>query len=474
MSLQDLLEFELARVTIEAESPFLVGVEEGDGFHDATFSSDANGLPTIPGDTLAGILRHALAAGGDPATDDRCKAAFGFQESDEGRASAVEVSWAHVHDQYDRPVPFRGARVEGDPVLAFLGAGVTRDHVRLDMNGVAAKTGKFDVLLVPAGARFTFELRVLGRAGVTVDRLLGLIALPETGIGRASLRGLGRFRVVAAEVGRFDLREKADRARWERMPVGIHEPVPRGILVTLSKEEATAPPAEARRWADGEILLNPRSSWYVGGTTPPEDLRDDQASDRFPWGERRILWDGDRGKVSEQGEWLLPASSLKGALRHRVAFHARRLAEVFVDPAQGPTDEACAAPAAEAFWFGEIRDVEGGRPGRIRLSDGRVARRSGRSDLQRFQHVSIDRFTQGPMDGRLFDEVALFGTSPMRISIAVDDEGADDVARGALKAALVDLVEGRLWLGAAGSRGHGAMQGDVKWNNRSPFDGGAA
>jgi len=476
MSLADQLRFELARIVIVARSPFLIGVEGGDGLHDAFFTTDANGLPAIPGESLAGILRHALAEGADPATAERCRVAFGFQDGDSGDSSAVEVSWAQVHGANDQPVPFRGASTN-DPVLAFLAAGVFRDHVRLNRNGVAEQGGKFDELVVPAGARFTFEVRLLERAGLTVVELLRLFGRPDVTLGRAGRRGLGRFQIVRVEHRRFDLTKADDRKAWETFPVSLHQPAPRGYLRPLPVEQFDTP---TRGWAAGVLELSPKGTWYVGGTIDPglspRKRKDgsDKAPDRYPMSERYLRWQDNRGQVSERPRWLLPASSLKGALRHRVAFHARLAAGEFA-----PVDPSSATNfgdhANETFWFGVSRDKDKEQsdapPGRLLLEDGHIEMSaSPDKDVQPFDHVSIDRFTQGPLDGRLFDESALYRPGArIAIPFALDTRDASPAQLAALDAGLRDLCEGRLWVGAAGSRGHGEVRGEIRWHGQNPL-----
>lgn len=484
MRLDDLLAFEVARVVLEVESPFLIGVEGGDGFHDATFTTDANGLPAIPGESLAGIIRHALAGRGGPDLERRCNKAFGFQDEDSGQASAVELSWGHVHNSKDEPVPFRGAKTD-DPVLAFLAAGTIRDHVRLDMNGVADGAGKFDVLLVPAGARFTFELRVLKRAGIDVSELLAILARPEVTLGRAGRRGLGRFKVVRASRREFDLRRAADLEAWERFPVDVSQPIG-GVLVPIDLSKVRIGSA-AGRWTAAKLELVPRGTWLTAGTIDPgldlharKDRSDGRkggakAPERFPMAERRVVWTQDVGAVSERPDWLLPGSSLKGLLRHRVAFHARAAAGAFA-PTDGRslTPEASRPPDAETFWFGAARDAADAEPGRVRIGDCRLqmAASGPNADLVELDHVSLDRFTQGPIDGRLFDEAVLGSKLRLAVELIVDATEADPPSKAALASALADLVAGRLWVGAAGSRGHGAMTGKITWVGSDPLGHG--
>ncbi|HCF61172.1 MAG TPA: hypothetical protein DFS52_24640, partial [Myxococcales bacterium] len=214
----------VARVTIQALTPFVVGTGGGDDLRDSVCVSDANGLPTIPGSSIAGVLRHALAAGEDPDRHPDCRELFGYQERNEGASSRLEVSWAQVHDEDDRPVPFRGARLS--KLLAFLATGVERDHVRLNARGAVDGKGKFDETLVPTGARFTFELIIEDPGEGELERILGLLARPELRLGGRSRRGFGAFELVRVRSRVFDLRKPDDRKAWAALPRALHEDAP--------------------------------------------------------------------------------------------------------------------------------------------------------------------------------------------------------------------------------------------------------
>ena len=190
--------YELGLVTIELESPFIIGASESDGLFDATFVTDANGFPTLPGESLAGILRHAAAAEWDEPTVTRV---FGFQDTNDGAASAVRISFGQVHDRNDTPVPMRLSRTalderKSDPVVTTLAAGAGRDHVRIGAHGAVDGRGKFDERIVAAGARFSFELCVSETSPRRLADLVELLRRPETHLGAGSRRGYGRFKVV--------------------------------------------------------------------------------------------------------------------------------------------------------------------------------------------------------------------------------------------------------------------------------------
>ncbi len=464
--------FELALVTIELESAFLVGAQDGDNLFDAVFVTDANGLPCIPGESLAGILRHALAGAGDSKEDKRCQEVFGFQAADDGKASRVRISFAHAHGKDDRPVPFRGAKVVDDPVLAAMQAGVGRDHVRLGQHGAVDGRGKFDELLVPAGARFTFEISLARDSGITLAELLAQLARPEVRIGGKTRRGLGSFRLVRASGAAFDLTKKDDVRRLGRVNVAID----RAVGCSELKELSLPKPAAAEGVRRGTLTLRPIGTWMVGGGIPVgaeggeparsggKEGSDEKPWDRVPLRERRISWSGDkagaRGQVSadEKSDFLLPASSVKGSLRHRTAFHSRRLSGTWLE-SQGSYD---GSTADESLLFGEVRHGDTGKPGCVSLSDFYIA--PSKVQLTPLQHVSLDRFTQGPMDHLLYDELAL-GEVELKLDIVITEKAGEDysVAFKALQAAIDDLCQGRLSLGAG--RGHGRFQGQVSWEN---------
>lgn len=453
------LVFDVAWITIELDSPLTIG--GGPALEtDVACVTDANGLPTIPGSTIAGVLRH-LAAEGDPETDLTCREAFGFQKGDDGEASLIEVSWAQVHGSDDRPVPLRAEHLDlDDPVLAFLAAGITRDHVRLDGHGVVDGNGKFDISSVPAGARFTFEIVVHQGSPLSSARLIELLQGPAARFGGSTRRGLGAFHVVRARGRAFDLTQTADRVAFVKLPRELAQPVPNDLLEDLTIGSAIAPGFVA-----GTIELRPEDLWLVGGGDPAGIVLADDggpAPDIVPLTERRISWQSHRASISEPG-LLLPASALKGALRHRTAFHARCLRGDWA-PAQVPAADVY--PAEVEAVFGSLKEHVLGQPGRLFVDDAWPVGTA----LLPMDHVTIDRFSGGPLDGHLFREAPVSGPQAFVVPITLDlRQGLDATTRGALRKALADLCEGRLALGGGANRGHGYFRGTVTWQDADPL-----
>jgi CRISPR/Cas system CMR subunit Cmr4 (Cas7 group RAMP superfamily) len=72
------------RGTLEFTTPFLVGAGRKGDVADAVFVADPNGLPAIPGSSLAGVLRARFQERhGEEATN----RLFGFQRKDQGEGS---------------------------------------------------------------------------------------------------------------------------------------------------------------------------------------------------------------------------------------------------------------------------------------------------------------------------------------------------------------------------------------------------
>lgn len=459
--------FELARVTLEFTSPFRIGAGGWDPLVDAFFATDANGLPALPGTSIAGVLRHAAT---DAWGKEAAERIFGFQERNDGRASCLRVSWGQVHGQDNQPVPFRGANLD-DPVLAALAAGVVRDHVRIDVRGTADDAGKFDEQVAPAGARFTFELVMLEGSGVTLADILGLLRSPSVRLGSGGRKGLGRFEMRAKGAG-FDLRDSKSRALFETLPTGLHEAVPEGLLAEITPE----PPASSQRWRTGTLELQPVDYWIFGGGDPwrePEHRRQQGGEEwinMVPVEMRRVEWTSGKGVVTDPVP-VVPGSSVKGALRHRVEFHARRRARRFCDVSSDAVGQVGSElDRSVSALFGRIKGRESdddGRPGRLLIADGRAR------DFAwgRLDHVSLDRFTQGPLDRALFGEAPLFGGTielDVALDVGVGDDRVSDDALRALEEAFQDLCSERLAIGAGANRGHGFCLGTLTW------DGGAS
>lgn len=81
----------LAQLTIELDSPLSVGCGCPTIMTDSPVLTDINGLPYIPGTSVAGVIRHTLLAmdGEGNADSEIIKEIFGYQERKSGEGSKI-------------------------------------------------------------------------------------------------------------------------------------------------------------------------------------------------------------------------------------------------------------------------------------------------------------------------------------------------------------------------------------------------
>jgi len=465
-----------ARAVLENLTPLSIATGSPDGVFDTALVRDANGLPALPGSSLAGVLRHLWAS---THGSDHTNAVFGFQRLDQGQTSRLQLSWGALLDSQGRTAEglLIGAvskRLE-DPLyaaaLAEIDAPRFRNRVRLGHRGAAADTGKFDRAVLAAGHRFAVELRLAAARdddGTEWQQVLRLLAHPALRLGGATRSGLGRLQCVSLHQRRFDLRAPAD--------VDAFLALGRGLCDAQGLTQH-APQPDYAQFLSGELKLEPRGLWRIGqGDKPLKESG--KTPDLLPVVEQRVQWDAAGRGSRGPDRLLLPAASLKGALAHRMAFHARRFARLWAEDIDMATADD--KPAAVAALLGEVKDKRRGRSerpgqaGALYIDDAWLAVSAVK--LAHVTHNGIDRFTGGVRDRVLFEEESVLG-GELRIPITLDRaflerSGKADEARLAFKAALDDLCQGRLALGSRVSTGNGLFAGELSgdladWLNTS-------
>ena len=453
--------FEIACVTIEARTPHAVQAGRGDATHDVLVLRDANDLPIIPGTSLAGVLRHMYE---DRFGVDKTRELFGYVEGDQGAPSVARIGPALVHDSQNRPVEGLRQGLDKDKLLGLLTQEkpLVRQRVRLNARGAAEHRGKFDVTLVPAGTRYSFLLsRYSNGEDEEFEALLNMLGEPDFRLGHGTRSGGGAFDIVAIRRKRWDLTQEKD---WHAFR---ERPRTRAAFIEEDKQPDT-PKHSEHRGAAIRITLNlqAEAGWRVGGgeevlsriNAPNDDS--ERMPDLLPQSEQRIQWVKDKAEIlSGQEGVVLPGSAVKGALRHRLAFHYRRLTGEFADDIEPlPPAEACDAVRQILGYAKEDDESNPGQRGRLLIDDTYIEDPKPYTQM----HNRIDRFTGGVIDGALFEEELLWQTRLNLEMTLLDGSNIDTVIRQALQHALDDLACGRLPLGAAGSRGHGVFHGTVE------------
>lgn len=447
--------FHIARVTLETVTPLSIVSGKANGVFDTSLVMDANGLPAIPGSSLTGVLRHLYR---DEYGEDGAKQVFGHQDrknSESSQPSRLHVSWGCIQDSKGKAIQGlalgrQRKHLEDDLILKVaLGlsdAPVNRDRVRLNHKGAAADKGKFDRAVLPAGYRFTVEFSLWSDTANDGqwERVLELLNHPLFRLGGSTRAGLGKLKVMEVQELVSDLSQGQGRKTFTAMKRDMNDCVGfrlRQLPVWQSDEKVIT----------ATLDLKPNSYWRIGqGETPNLADSNGKTADLLPKLEQRISWNKQHQAEPATEKLLIPGSSVKGALSHRIAFHANRLSEkpVWAEDVLDEhsehykedydKSEHCVA-VKELFGF--ANDSSGaeqlGEAGRVLVDD--AYREFSNDDLQILMHNSIDRFSGSVRDHMLFSEEMVWGKGiELQLTIKKDDR-ISGVAKQAMKQSLADL-----------------------------------
>lgn len=323
--------------------------------------------------------------------------------------------------------------------------------------------GLFDRTVVPRGTRFTFEIahwsssgneELLSAGSEEWERLRAALTDSRLRFGAQTRAGLGAVEVVRFREWIFDIAKPEDVSRLALLSTDLQRFAAEGTERPLRQ---TGPAPRVYR-------VRPSDFWRVGGVenavaSPTDPDRGD--ADMAPFVEEVVEW-RQTGRI-EARYLLIPGSSLKGALRHRTAFHLARLSGRLLDAEVGEPSESLDDESVLAEMFGSVKTGGGGQRGRVLIDDVVVPWMDAHPRLATITHNSIDRFSGGVRSGFLFSEQMVWkGDFEIRVTLLSGSQaGTSSIADTALDLAITDLLEGRLAIGAASGRGHGRLTGEI-------------
>lgn len=409
----------IAHITIKALTPLKVGTSDKDFFKDAPVQRDWNNLPMILGTSIAGVLRKEFSK-------EKEEEVFG---KDTG--SKVLFSNALLLDEEGKVQ--EDLLVQKSPFLKIFDNLPLREHTAITDKGVAKDKSKFDEEVVYKGTKFKFSIEVLEEKDSFVE-IISLIQSPTFRLGGGSSKGFGKFEVEKIETTIIDTIEKLENYS--------------SSLNDFDGEEIQKIKQKRTSHIKYELHIKPDDFFMFGSGFGDKD------ADMTPVYEKVI--NDDYTGLTEK-EILIPASSIKGALSHRTAFYFnKKQLELGKDHTKvGEENEAVKA------IFGhkkELKDKkELGQKGKILISDCFM---KNQDNVKVFDHVSIDRFTGGAIDGALFQEKTIADDRVYAIEIYLKNEQIDEY-KDAFESALKDIKTGMLALGGATTKGHGVFTGTL-------------
>lgn len=465
----------LARVTIEFITPFHVGNGQPDDFTDSPVIRDPNGLPTIPGSSIAGVLRSEFRKTKlYKANNNFLNKIFGFQEDKQGSGSLLSVSWASIHDSNNHPVEsILSQESFSDSILknAKDQPPTVRDHVRINHKGASDSKdtdkegghGKFDEAIVLTGSRFSFELEMSSNNKEEDDPLwkeiLNILYKPVLRFGGRTRRGLGAFKIVSCKEACFDLRTQLDAY----LATGVSLTDSNNILKDFNSQACIS-----ENYKEITLRLKPENYWMFGGGIDNPQNNEKEAN-MSPVKEQVVIWNNNHGDI-KRNYIVIPGSSIKGAISHRVAYYYNLLRKRFIENTENAKMITGENNEAVNKLFGYCKNnknkKEGAR-GKVIINDMFMAPDDYKQKL--IHHVSIDRFTGGAIPGNLFSEKPTYlrnTNDSINLKLYIESEAlADPQIIEALKLTLKDLTNGRLQLGAGSGRGHGYFSSEETFND---------
>lgn len=439
----------LARFIIEAETPIAIGSGEKDIETDSLVALDVNGLPYLPGTTIAGVVRSIF--------DTVDKQLWGYQEKKDGHGSEIIFSEGRIlNSKGDIIDGLQSNAVFNDDILQHYTYLPIRQHVRISSKGVAEDAGKFDEQVVYAGTRFCFEMEMVsdGENKAKFEELINAVRMETFRIGGGSRKGFGKIKVVSVKTADIDLRNKEQADRYLEKSSNL-EDCNEWWNDRTNQGETNAIATD--KYVTYHIELCPQDFIFFGSGLADEDGDADMITVKA----KRIHWDSDGCGRMQEDLILIPASSLKGALRHRVAYNFNKIKQNFIDTKEGIPDTPQNEAVKALFGFADADQQCGKVLFADIIVDPNTQKKAAQPHL--FNHVAIDRFTGGTINGALFTEQADYVAGQTYETDILVSKKALTIPniKAAWEKTLDDLCNGLLPLGGSTNRGHGIFTG--KW-----------
>lgn len=401
----------IAYITMEADTPLKVGSNESDFIQDSPIQKDWNGLPMILGTSIAGVLRKDFA--GD------VNDIFGNEDG-----SKVIFSNALLVDENGEVN--EKLLLQKSEFLQLFNTLPIREHTAITDKGVAKEHSKFDEEVVYKGTRFKFSMEVMGDESA-FKSLLELLQSPSFRLGGGSTKGFGKLKII--DIAKTVL-DSADA-------MAKHS----SSLNTLKGDSFIANTSQSSTHNVYTLKITSDDFFMFGSGFGDGD------ADQTPVVEKVIDYDT---KNLSSNYLLMPASSLKGAIAHRTVYHYNLQNKLYIG-----NDEARQV-IGEIFGEAKESETKKGSCGKALFSD---LYKLDKNEKKVFDHVAIDRFTGGGIDGALFQEKTVAQQDEWNIEILLD-KNIEEKFIAAFEATLDDICNGMLPLGGATTKGHGVFTGN--------------
>ena len=426
----------ILRGQIECLTPIHVGSGRDEN-SDLDILRNAEGKPFIPATSLVGILRHIfLYKIFNRKPDQNFKEFWGYTENDDGQQSAVCCSNLTLVNGIDGDV-------------------INRDGISIDnRKGLVKDKGKFDFELLERGARFNLDMEFTyypqneSYVKRTVSTIYDLLASGKIYIGAKTNAGFGKVILAnSSEVYLFDFFHNRKNVRNWLLQNYTQEnliPVTQLGQSFFTKTDCFSIIAEFKL----------KSSLIVRS-----------------YGDKTAL--SDSIQLKSVDDWVIPGTSLKGAIRVRAERIVNTLAlknrHQIIYNLFGFIDKDFKQNGNQQdFQIPDEFKNKKGKKGKLRVHEVYLKQNNFPAELQ--TRIKVDRFTGGVIESALFESMPIFAPEQSKnISIQIDIDNYEPSEAGLILLVLKDLWNGDLAIGGEKNIGRGVFEGveaKIKWDDK--------
>lgn len=408
----------ISHIILKTKTPLKVGSNKIDFVQDSPIQRDWNNLPMILGTSIAGVVRKEF-------NEKIASDIFG-----ENQGSKIIFSNALLLDENNQVN--EKLLINKSDFLQIFDELPIRQHTAITDKGVTREHSKFDEEIVFKGSRFKFLVEFVDLDEEIFEKVIEKIVSKTFRLGGGSTKGFGEFEVEKITYEEFDENSYSD--------------ISTSLNTTLKNEYQIKSYLE--NYDEYILKLTPDDFFMFGSGFGDED------SDMTAVFENEIDY---QNKTLSKKRVLIPASSIKGAISHRLAFNWNIENNDFEDTAKIEEENE-----AVITIFGHKKekkdDIELGQKGKILISDCYI----NKYNEKKFEHVKIDRFTGGASDGALFQEKT---TQSDKFEIRLYlKSSVEEKYKKVFEKTLKEICNGLLPLGGMTTKGHGFFSGELYKN----------
>ena len=342
-------------------SPLIIGSGQ-DEFADIEVIKDSDGNPFIPATSLVGVLKHYFYENSS-VIPDNADLFWGFSRKNEQKKQESVQSAFICHDLF--------------PIKANI---KIRDGVKIDPKWqVAQDTGKYDYEVIENGAKFKLYWEVTLRNIHNKDTFKKILKtnneLLKNGnlsMGAKTNSGFGKCKLKNLSVSQFDFSKKTDVLRWLKQDFSESTPYLDCGAYTMNNNTFFI---EAKFAVKNSIIIR---SYSEEANMP------------------------DATSIQSNGKYVLPGTSVKGAIRHRAL---KILKTLDIDNPEKRINEL----------FGIAGKNINSRKGRVLIEEREIIKL--KPEIQ--NRIKIDRFTGGTIKTALFNSMPLWNSDQNTESITI-------------------------------------------------------